>query len=151
MAIRFDLNPLKANKAFHYLGHTITHNNSDWVELYRDLHKSQRRWGRVTKAMGKTGAPIKARATIYKAGFQSVLLYESKIWVVMNAMMTLIEVFHHIIDRRIVGMTARKGDRKEWKWASVYASLDTMGIYLIRGYARRCQDKIAGYVSGRPT
>ena len=115
MAIRFDLNPLKANKAFHYLGHTITHNNSDWVELYRYLHKSQRRWGRVTKAMGKTGAPIKAREMMYKAVLYIVLLYGSEIWVATDSMVMIIEEFYPRISIRIAEMMVRKGDDREWE------------------------------------
>ena len=53
----------------------------------------------VAKVLGKTGAPIKARTMIYKAVVQLVLLYGSERWVVMGAIMTVLEGFHHMIAR----------------------------------------------------
>ena len=47
----------------------------------------------------KTGAHIKAQAMIYKAVYQVVLLYGSKIWVVKDAMMVVLDGFHHRITR----------------------------------------------------
>ena len=43
---------------------------------------------------------------IYNAVVQAVLLYRSKIWVVMDSMVTVLEGFHHRIARLIAGMTA---------------------------------------------
>ena len=84
------MNPLEAATAFPCLGRTITYNNNYWVAIYSNLRKSHRRWGMVEKFLGKTGKPIKARAMMYKAVVQLVLLYGRKIWVVMDAMMTVL-------------------------------------------------------------
>ena len=62
----------------------------------------------VTKVLGKTGAPIKARAMMYQLVVQAVLLYGSKIWLVTDLMMAVIELFRHRIAIRIAGMTERK-------------------------------------------
>ena len=51
----------------------------------------------VEKVLSKTGAPIKVRAMMYKTVVQEVLLYGREIWVVIGAMITLIEVFNHRI------------------------------------------------------
>ena len=58
---------------------------------------------------GKTDAPIKARAMMYKAVVQAVLLCDSKIWGVIDETMKVLQVFYHIIDRQIAVMTAGKG------------------------------------------
>ena len=50
---------------------------------------------------------------MYKTVVQVVLLYGSEIWVVMEATMTVLECFHYSIARRIMGMTARRGDIRE--------------------------------------
>ena len=60
--------------------------------------------------LGKTGAPIKLRAMMYKAVLHTVLLYGSEIRVVMHAMMTVIEVFCHSIAIQVVEIKARKGN-----------------------------------------
>ena len=44
----------------------------------------------VAKVLGKTRAPIKLCAMVYKVVFQVVLLYGRKIWVVTDEMMTVI-------------------------------------------------------------
>ena len=95
------------------------------------------------KFMGKTGAPIKSHTMIYKAVVQVMLLYGSKNWVVMDAMVTVIEGFHNRIARRIAGMTASKGNRGEYEWASVDASLESTSLCPIREYVRRRQATIA--------
>ena len=129
MAIKFNLNPLEATKIPPYLWRTTTYNNSDLVELYINLRKSQKRWGVVAKVLGKMGAPIKTHAMMYTAVLQAVLLYGSKIWMVTYAMVTVLEGFYHRISGRVVGMTASKGESGEWEWASVNVSLDTTGIF----------------------
>ena len=82
MATRVNLNPLKATTALTYLKQMSTYNNNDWAALYINLSKAQRRWGVLAKVLGKMESPIKARAMMYKATVQAVLLYDSEIWVV---------------------------------------------------------------------
>ena len=49
------------------------------------------------KALGKTGASVKDQAMIYNEVVYGVLMYGREIWVVIGAMITLIEVFNHRI------------------------------------------------------
>ena len=93
------------------------------------MWKSQRRWGFVAKLKGKTGAPIKAQAMMYKALVQAVLRYGSEIWLMVDLMMTVLEGLHHKVTRRIAGMTAIKGDDGEWWWSSVYITLEVIEIW----------------------
>ena len=58
----------------------------------------------LTNVLGKTGAPIKSRVMVYTAVVQSVLLYGSEIWVVIDLMITVLEGFHHSIKIRIAGI-----------------------------------------------
>ena len=67
VAIKVNIDPMEAATAFPYLGRTITYNNSDWADLYSNLHKYQRIWWMVAKVLGKTGALIKARVIMYNA------------------------------------------------------------------------------------
>ena len=69
---------------------------------------------------------------------------------VTDSMMTVLDIFHHIIARRIVGVTARKGDGGEWGWDPLHEALDTMGIFPISEFVRRRQAIIMEYVAGRP-
>ena len=76
----------------------------------------------VEKVLGKTGAPIKAHVMIYKAVVQEVLLYGREIWVVIGAMITLIEVFNHRISIQISVITATKVYGKEREFTLVELS-----------------------------
>ena len=62
----------------------------------------------VEKVLGKTGAPVKSQEMMYKLLVQDFILYRIKIWLVMDAMMMVLEGFHHNISRQIVGMTERE-------------------------------------------
>ena len=87
---------------------------------------------------------------MYKLVVQLVILYAIKIWVVTDAMIMVLDGFHHIIDRKIVGITARKDDGREWEWASVGVALETAGLWPIREYKRKRQVKLMEYVAGIP-
>ena len=150
MAIKVNMNPHETTTAFTYLGITINYNNSHWEALYSNPWKAQRGWGVETKVLVKTGAPIKSRAMMYKAVVQAVLLYGRIIWVMTDAMIMVIEGFHHRISRSNTGRTERKGDFGEWEWALVGAELETMGIWMLREYTRRRQETNTEYVAGRP-
>ena len=74
-------------------------------------------------------------------------MYGRKIWVVMNAIITVLEGFNYRIARHIAGMTAKKGDGGEWEWDSAEAALETTGIWKIKEYVRRWTAKINEYVA----
>ena len=79
-----------------------------------------------------------------------MLLYGIEIWVMTDTMMTVLYRFHNRISRRIAGTKERKGDSREWELASVYADLETTGIWAVREYGRRRKEKILEYVAGIP-
>ena len=68
-----------------------------------------------SKVLGQIGALIKAQQIMYEVLVQAVLLYGSKIWLVTDKMMAVLEVFHHMIARQITVITARKGGGREWE------------------------------------
>ena len=70
-----------------------------------DLNKNN-----LIHMLGKKGAPIKARAMVYKAVVQAVLLHGSERLVIMVAMMKVMGVFHHMIAIWITGMTLWRGN-----------------------------------------
>ena len=70
-----DLPPLEA---LHYLGRTITYNNSYWPAVYQNMRKAQQRWGVIARVTEKTGATVQAQGTMYKAASQFFLLYVSE-------------------------------------------------------------------------
>ena len=69
---------------------------------------------------------------------------------VTDTIITVLEGFCRRIARQIVGMTARKGDDREWEEALVDVELDNTRIWPIREYVRRNQVTITDYIAGRP-
>ena len=58
--------------------------------MYRNLWKSHSIQGKVVNVLVKTEEPIKSQAMMFKVLLKAVLLYGTKIWVVMDTMMTMI-------------------------------------------------------------
>ena len=50
---------------------------------------------------------------MYKAVVHMLLLYDCEIWVIKDAMITVLEVFHHMVACRLVGPTTRRGNNGE--------------------------------------
>ena len=75
----------------------------------QNLREAQRRWGVIVRVLEKVGATVQAFGMMYKAVAQSLILYSSEIWVVMEAMIKILEGFHHRTARGITGMTAARG------------------------------------------
>ena len=101
-------NPLLPSEAFPYLGRTIAYNNSDFLEVLKNLKKAWRRWGVISRVFTKTGATVMARGMMYKAVAHSVLLYGSEIWVFKGAILKVLEEFCHRADRWITGMMEKR-------------------------------------------
>ena len=59
-------------------------------------------------------------------------MYGRKILSMTDTMMTVVGEFQNSIDRRIAGMTARKGKIREWEWTSVDAALETTRLWPIK-------------------
>ena len=76
--------------------------------------KDQQRWGVVAKVLGDMGKTIKDRAMMYRALVQVLLTYVSKIWVVADAMMTVVGSFHCSISICITGITEWMVNVGEW-------------------------------------
>ena len=55
---------------------------------------------------------MKARSVLYKIVVQTVLISWCASWVVTDAMMTVLEGFHHTVDWRLVGLMDRWGNNK---------------------------------------
>ena len=98
----------------------------------------------------RTGTTVRARGMLYKKFAQSVLLHGIESWVVMGAMLKVIEGFHHRVARRITGMTARHTMIVEWEWTPVAEALDTTGICPTKEYIQRRQATVAAQVACRP-
>ena len=60
----------------------------------------------VGKVVTKMGETVRMLGMMYKAVVQLVLVYRSKIWVVKDSMLKVLEGLHHQAARRIMGMMA---------------------------------------------
>ena len=78
-----------------------------------------------------------------------MLLYGSESWVVTDAMMKVLEGFHHRIDRRITGKTARCVREEGWEWPPVEEALELAGMWPMQEYVRRRQATIEDCIATR--
>ena len=122
---------------------------SDWVALYQKSWKVQLRWAMVVKVLTNTGATLRAQGMLYKAVVQSVLLYGRNSWLMMEAMLKILEWLSHWLAIRITGMTARRTTSGEWEGPPVADTLETTGIWTIEEYIQYRQATIAVQVTWR--
>ena len=101
----------------------------------------------VGKVVSKTGATVRARGILYKSVLQSVLLYGSESWVVTGDMLKVIECFHHQVARRMTGATAQHMAGGEWEWPLVAETMETSGLWKIKGYIKRRKDTVVAQVA----
>ena len=69
---------------------------------------------------------------MYKAVVQTVLIYGSEIWVVIDAMLKVLEGFHHQVTWRIAGMEARQVGEGGWEWLLVVEALEAVVLRQIK-------------------
>ena len=104
----------------------------------------------IERVLAKTGETVWARAMMYKAVDQLVLLYDSENWVVTGEMLNFLEGFQHREARRITGITATHGAVKKWGYSPVVAGLKTAGLHPIMEYIRRRRSIIAEILACLP-
>ena len=68
----------------------------------------------VVNVLTRAGAMSQAQVVLYKAVAQAVILYGSEIWVVIGAMLKVLEGFHHRVARQIARKTYRRTVDVDW-------------------------------------
>ena len=107
--------------------------------------------GRV-RDMSRTSATktVRYHGMMYKVVAQLLLLYNSDNWVVMGAMLKVLEGLHHRLTRHITGMMETRGAVGVSEYPSVMVSLEAAGLNHIMEYIRRLQAAITEKVACRP-
>ena len=126
------MKPLDYTESFPYLRRTVNYNNSDWAALYYNLRKANKIWGRVAKVLIHTWDHVKAREMMHKAVVKMVLLYGCEGWVMTDAMMLVLEGFHHRMAWRLAVLTEIRGDEGGWEWSPVATDLNVTGLWHMR-------------------
>ena len=80
---------------------------------------------------------MQARAMMYKAVVQTVLLYGRRSWVVTEAMLKVLEGFHHQVDRRRVWMSAWRVWEEWCQCSSVAELFEVAGMWTLNDYIWR--------------
>ena len=104
----------------------------------------------IAMMLESTGVMVRACVAMYKAVAQSVLLYDSKSWMVTVGILKVLAEFHHRAARWITGMTAQREADREWEYPKVEEAMDYAGLDPIRLYIKRRQTTISEMVACRP-
>ena len=118
--------------------------------MYQNLKKAQRLLGDIARVLEKMGATVRSYGVMYKAVGQLVLLYNSDSWVVMGAMLKVLEGLHHQVTRHITEMTETRGAVGDCEYPLVLVALEAAGLNSITEYIRRCHATIAENVAFLP-
>ena len=82
----------------------------------------------VSGVMVKAGATVQSKSMLYKEVVQAVLIYGGNIWVVTDAMMKVMELFHHRIAQRISGKMTWRVRVEGWESIPVEEALEAVGL-----------------------
>jgi hypothetical protein len=104
--------PLEAVPSFLYLGRWLSHDDSDWFVVIRNIQKAHTRWGMISRLLSRQGASPRIMSVFYKTIVQSVLLYGSETWVLTSRLRNLLSSFHHHCARFI----ARRWIYQIFRW-----------------------------------
>ena len=85
-----------------------------------------------------------------KAIIQSVLLFGVETWTVTNAMMEILESFHHHVARRLSGPIPYRSPDGAWIYPPLKEAMDKAGLWTMKEYVRRRQATVEDYVATRP-
>ena len=80
---------------------------------------------------------MQARVMLYKAVVHAVLIYGKESWLVMVAMLKVLELFHHWVARQIVGKTDQRTVGGECEWPPVTDALEIERLLPIKEYVQR--------------
>ena len=86
------------------LGINFLFSNNDWPEVDQNMRRSQGKWGRLVKVLGREGADRRTAGRFYVAVVQAVLLFGSEKWVATPWLEKSLARFHHWVVWRMAGM-----------------------------------------------
>ena len=81
-------------KQFKYLGRILEEADSDWQAVQRNNNKARIVWWRLVKLLIREGGDSHVSELFYKEVFQSVVLFGSESWALLDAMMRALESTH---------------------------------------------------------
>ncbi len=138
---------LEKVKVYRYLGRLLSQDNND-VQAVRSQHcKVHGTWARAGQVLHRENAPPGTSAKFYKAIMQSVLLYESKMWVLSKAVMARLKGFN---TRMVYWMAKEHGPcqglHHQWIHPSSDMILEECGMHTIQHYINVQWQTIAHYI-----
>jgi hypothetical protein len=134
---------------FKYLGRFLHYLDSDWPAVYGNLRKARAKWAMIAKVLVREDASPRISGLFYKAVVQTVLLCGCESWVITPRMMKVLEGFHHRVARRLSGKMARL-EQGEWVYPPLEEALEDAGLFPLKHYIEKRQQRIAEYVATRP-
>ena len=85
----------------------------------------------IERFLERTRETVQDQGEMYKAVAQLVLLYGNDSWVVTGEMLKVLVEFHHRAEKRITGMTSKRGAGGEWYFQAVEKAMGSAGPHPI--------------------
>ena len=91
---------------------TLTATDDNWPAVIGNLQKVRCTWALLSQILGLQGAYAQKSGMFYLKVLQSMLLFDSKIWVVTPCMEMTMGGFHRRLAREITGQLPHQQVRK---------------------------------------
>ncbi len=106
---------LEQVEVFKYLGHLLAQDDDDIRAIRVQLRKARATWAHVGQVLRAENVPPCITAEFYKMVVKAVLLYGSKMWVLLATALVSLEGFHiHAAYQMVVRHKPRRGPGHGW-------------------------------------
>ena len=136
--------------SFNYLGRILHRADEDWLNVIRDIQRARQFWGRLGKLLRREGSDPIISENFYRTVVQAVLIFGSKTWVLMAAMMQNIEGVHVGFLRKVAGKKARRIGDETWQKEGADSVLQAAGTKPLMEYTKKRQAVVVEWVALRP-
>ncbi len=138
-------------EVFKYLGRLLAQDDDDTQAIRAQLRKARATWACVGQVLWAENAPPCIAAKFYKAVVQAMLLYGSKMWVLLMTALASLEGFHiRAAYRMAVRHKPRRGPGHGWIYPKSKDVLEECGMSTLAEFITVRRQTIAVYVATHP-
>ena len=98
------------------------------LEVVHNLRHTRKKWAQLNQVLIREGEYARTLGHIYLVVVQLVLLYGSETWVLTPCMQRLLGIFHHRVERRLMGSQQWKEQDRGWVYPPLEYAMAEAGL-----------------------
>ena len=140
MALTAYAPPLMSVLSFNYLVRVLSESDENWLEVIQNFWVAQRKWVRLSWAIGQEGEDARASGMFYTMVVQEVLLCGLELWVMYLWIGKALGGFNHLVIRQLTGRMPQRNRGRTWTYPPLEKAMAGSGIREVETYVAHCQN-----------